>query len=75
MERALINCPTEKFFLRNLLVSRPALPTKKNKKEELTSIIEVEVLGVFGEKALIRLPNILANKEEDTALISVQYLD
>lgn len=75
MERALITCPNESFFLSNLLVSKPTLPSRKNRNEKKTSVVEVEVLAVFDEKALIKLPRIMAREDNETALINVQYLD
>lgn len=74
MTKARLDCPTERSFIEGLLVSKPVLPNGKNTKNQETFQLEVDVLGIFGELALVLVPNILAKEEENTALVGVQYL-
>lgn len=75
MEKANLYCPQERVFFNNLLVYVPVLPGQnKTKRNQKPSKIEVDVLGVFGERALIRLPNLMATPDRETALVGIQYL-
>jgi len=75
MTKARLDCPTERSFIKGLLVSRPVLPNGENTKNQQTFQLEVDILGIFDEMALVLVPNILAREEENTALIGVQYLN
>lgn len=74
MTKARLDCPTELSFIKGLLVSKPVLPNGKNTKNQETLQLEVDILGVFDDKALVLVPNILAKEEENTAFVKVQYL-
>jgi len=71
MKKANLSCPREKIFFNELLVSRPGIPGKIFQKPQETFTVEVDVLAVNGEQALVRLPNIM---ERETATINVEYL-
>lgn len=73
MQKAILNCPTEHVFMKNLLIYKPALPG--NNKTKPISKFEVEILEVNGEQALVLLPTLLQQGENETALINLKYLD
>lgn len=72
MEKAKIRFPKERVFLKNLLVFLPFLPTTRNSKLDKDEM-EVNVLEVNDDKALILLPKVLGDKKE-TATIDTKYL-
>jgi hypothetical protein len=75
MVKAKIRCPNERIFFKNFLISRPRLPFKERIFKKDTSQIEVEILEVQGEKALVLLPNLMANERRNTAFVNIKYLD
>lgn len=73
MKKATLYCPEESVFFNNLLVRRPSIPSdegvSKNNRQ-----VEVNILEVLGEKALVLLPNFVASGEQQTAMVNLQYL-
>jgi len=74
MKKAILFCLRQKVFLKNLLVEKHILPIRGTIPEE-TSRVEVNVLGVTGSKALVLLPNVMANGEQNTALVDLKYIE
>lgn len=74
MEKAILSCPKEKVFFRNLLVEKYIVPSKEFVLSE-SSKLKVNILEVVGEKALVLLPNMRAKGEQKTALIDLNYLE
>ncbi len=74
MKKAWLLCLRQKIFSKNLLIYKYILPSKEYITSK-TSKIEVNILEVTGEKALVLLPNIMANGEQNTALIDLEYLE
>ncbi len=72
MIKANLCCPIEQVFINRNLVNRPALPGAYRPSSKAESL-EVDVLEVFGDTALVLLPNILARSSR-TALVSLEYL-
>ena len=73
MEKARLYCPREKLFVNHLLVDVPTLPGYQPMNNILE--IQVDILGVQDEQALIRLPNIMARGDKNTALVNIKYLN
>lgn len=74
MEKAILSCPKEKVFFRNLLVEKYIVPSEEFVLSE-SSKLKVNILEVVGEKALVLLPNMRAKGERKTALIDLNYLE
>jgi hypothetical protein len=74
MKKAHLLCPQERVFFNELLIDRPALPHQSNNTTP-TMTIEVEVLGIDGEQALVLLPNVMATEEKMTATVEIEYLN
>ncbi len=74
MKKALLNCLRQKVFFKNLLVERHILPVKGCSLVG-SSKLEVEILEVTGRKALVLLPNIMADGENNTAIVDMQYIE
>lgn len=74
MIKAHLYCPQESIFRGNLLLNRPTLPGQRTKRNAATSRYEVNVLSFNGNKALVLLPNVMATKDNETALIDIKYL-
>jgi hypothetical protein len=73
MEKAILYCPREKLFVNNLLVEKPGLPGYQPIKNALE--IQVDILEIQDEQALVRLPEIMTNGDKNTALVNVKYLN
>jgi len=73
MIKATLSCPHEQVFIYNNLMDVPVLPGNRQRPEARISNIEVQVLEVFGERALVLLPNIMSEAGE-TAIIDMMYL-
>lgn len=71
MKKANLSCPREKVFFNELLVYRPAIPGSYVPRPDETLTVQVDVLEVNGEQALVRLPSIM---ERETATINVEFL-
>ncbi|MDA3836508.1 MAG: hypothetical protein PF542_02695 [Nanoarchaeota archaeon] len=74
MKKANLNCPRERVFFNDLLVSQPALPRRELQGQQIEMSIEVDILEEQGEQALVLLPNLIAANGQQTALVHVQYL-
>ena len=74
MEKAILSCPRQKVFFKNLLVERYIIPAKEPVVSN-SSRLEVNILEVVGEKALVLLPSKTAKGEQRTALIDLEYLE
>lgn len=74
MKKAILYCLRQKVFFERLLVNKYILPVKGMGLED-TSKLEVNVLGVTGSKALVLLPNVMANGEQNTALVDLEYIE
>ncbi len=73
MIKAHLSCPQELVFQGNLLLNKPTLPGQSANKKP-TSFIEVSLIEMRGSKALVLLPNLLATKENPTAIVDIKYL-
>lgn len=74
MVKAEIYCPHEQVFIYdNLLGNVPVLPGTQKRRTGGVSKLEVDVLEISGDKALVLLPSILA-KGQETALVEMQYV-
>lgn len=73
MKKAIVYCPKQKVFFKDLLVERYILPAQEFVLSK-TSKLELNVLEVVGDKALVLLPRKMARKEQNTALINLDYL-
>jgi len=73
MIKATLSCPHEQVFIYNNLMDIPVLPGNNQRPGSRISDIEVQILGVSGEQALVLLPNILASAGE-TAMVNIMYL-
>ena len=73
MKKAILSCLRQKVFFKDLLVEKYILPVGGSLPEE-TSKLEVNVLEVTGRKALVLLPDIMADGER-TAIIDLKYLE
>jgi len=73
MEKATLYCPRQKVFFKNLLVEKYIVPAKEFLLSK-TSKLEVNILGIVGEQALVLLPKRIAKWERNTALIDMEYL-
>ena len=73
MEKATLSCPRETLFVNQLLVERPTLPGYQPIKNAFE--IQVDVLGIQDEKALVRLPEMMARGDKNTALVNIKYLN
>lgn len=73
MQKAILYCPSERVFIKDLLVYKPVLPGKNTSKP--TSRLEVEILEINGENALVLLPNLLQSNGKETAIVNTRYLD
>ena len=73
MEKAILYCPREKLFVNHLLIDAPTIPGYQPMKNLLE--MQVDVLGIQDEQALIRLPEIMVRGEKNTALVNVKYLN
>jgi len=71
MKKARLSCPREQIFFNELLVSRPGIPDFNAPRPKETFTVQVDVLEVDGEQALVRLPKIM---ERETATINVEFL-
>lgn len=68
-------CPRQKVFRGELLMNQSMVPNKKDFGPSTeTTPVEVEILEVRGEQALVLLPSFMATEENDTALVEVQFL-
>ena len=74
MIKAKLSCPHEQVFIYNNLMDLPVLPGKNQRPDARTSEIEVRIVQVLGEQALVVLPSILA-REGEIALVDTQYLN
>ncbi|NCN86620.1 hypothetical protein GW932_02205 [archaeon] len=74
MKKAHLYCPYETTFFNELLVYKPVLPGTELKPNARTSKIEVFVLGIFGEQALVHLPQMVRQENKETALVNLNYL-
>ena len=74
MKKAWLFCLRQKVFFKDLLVERFILPFKGMLIKD-ASRLEVNVLEVTGRKALVLLPNVMANGEQNTALIDLKYIE
>jgi hypothetical protein len=74
MKKAHLFCPREKVFFKELLIDRPVLPSQSN-TDAPTMTVEVEVLGIEGEQALVLLPNVLADTGKETVYVNIQHLN
>ncbi|NCN51651.1 hypothetical protein GW931_01435 [archaeon] len=72
MEKATLYCPRQKVFFKNLLIERYIVPAKEFMLSK-TSRLEVNILGIVGEQALVLLPKKTARGEQNTALIDMNY--
>lgn len=72
MEQATLYCPREKLFMNQLLVYRPVLPGRSKSANNIE--VQVDILAVQDEQALVRLPNLMAHGDNNTALIDIKYL-
>ena len=73
MEKAIVYCPRQKIFFKNLFVERYIVPAEEfllSRKSKL----EVNILEVVGEKALVLLPKRMAKGERKTILIDMNYI-
>lgn len=76
MQKANLYCPRQKVFRGELLLSQSVIPNGKDFGPSTeTSPVEVDVLEVRGELALVLLPNFMANRENETAIVEVEYLE
>lgn len=73
MEKAILYCPREKLFVNHLLIDTPTLPGYQPMKNILE--IQVDILGVQDEQALILLPDMMARGDKNTALVNIKYLN
>lgn len=73
MIKAILSCPHEQVFIYNNLMDIPVVPGNEQRPDARISNIEVQVLEVLGEQALVLLPNILATAGE-TAIVDTMYL-
>jgi len=74
MEKAQLYCPKQKVFFKGFLSDRNALPTEEHlpcKKSRLN----VKVLEIIGEKALVLLPKWFARGKKETIIVDVGYLE
>lgn len=77
MKKGLLYCLRQKVFFKGLLVERHVIPTKGCEVKD-TNRLEVDILEVLGNKALVLLPNIMANGEhgeENTALVDMRFIE
>ena len=74
MIKATLSCPHEQVFICNNLMDVPVVPGNRQRPGARISNIEVNVLEVFGEQALVLLPNIMSNAGE-TAMVDIMYLN
>ncbi len=74
MRKAILNCPQERVFLKNLLVLLPSLPSRKTEKNN-TSKVEVNVIEDRGETSLVLLPTIFTSEKNMTAIVRSEYLN
>jgi hypothetical protein len=75
MKKANLSCPREVVFVNGRMVYTPVIPQENTQPSSNVLEIEVNILGVEGEKALILLPEILREGEQNTAIVKVQHLD
>lgn len=75
MKKANLSCPREVVFINGRMVYTPVIPQKNSPQASNVLEIEVNILGVEGEKALILLPEILREGEKHTAIVEVQHLN
>ena len=74
MKSVNLSCPQEMVEVDGRWQYKPVLPGYA--KTTMNTIeVQVDVLGIDGEKALIFLPKTLRQSNEDTALISVYHLN
>ncbi|MEA3414083.1 MAG: hypothetical protein U9Q99_00965 [Nanoarchaeota archaeon] len=69
-----LSCPQEMVEVDGLWQYKPVLPGFERNPMN-TVEIQVDVLGIDGEKALIFLPKILRQSNENTATISIFHLN
>jgi len=74
MEKAILSCPRQKVFFKNLLVEKYIVPAEQFILSQ-KSKLEVNILEVVGKKALVLLPNKTAKGEQNTAIIDLAYLE
>ena len=73
MEKATLYCPRERLFVNHLLIEAPTLPGYQPMNNVLE--MQVDILGVQDEQALILLPEIMARGDKNTALVNIKYLN
>jgi hypothetical protein len=75
MQKANLYCPKQKVFRGQLLMNQSVIPNGRDFGPSTeTSPVEVEILEVQGEQALVLLPNFMANNENATAIVEIEYL-
>lgn len=75
MKKANLSCPREVVFINGRMVYTPVIPRENSPQASNVLEIEVNILGVEGEKALVLLPEILREGEKDTAIVEVRHLN
>lgn len=76
MQKANLYCPRQKVFRGGLLFNQTIVPNENEfGPSAQTCPVEVEILEVRGELALVLLPNYMANEENKTAMVQIQYLE
>jgi hypothetical protein len=73
MEKAILYCPRERLFVNHLLIDAPTIPGYQPMKNILE--IQVDILGIQDQQALIRLPEMMARGDKNTALVDIKYLN
>ena len=75
MKKANLSCPREVVFINGMMVYTPVIPKEDTLRSSNVLEIEVNILGVEGEKALVLLPEILRDGDKHTAIVQVDYLN
>ncbi len=75
MKKANLSCPREVVFINGRMVYTPVIPKEDTLRSSNVLEIEVNILGVEGEKALVLLPEILREGDTHTAVVEVDYLN
>ena len=74
MVKALLYYIKQKVLKNGLLVYRKVIPSKGDSLKKAKKL-EVDVLEVYGDKALVLLPKKMAEGERNTALVDLNYLE
>jgi hypothetical protein len=75
MEKAHLFCPREMVFTRDRIEFLPVVPNINTKLSGSMLEIEVNILGIEGDQALVLLPELLRKDEQYIATVGIQHLN